>query len=130
MANYVSATTETISIDVTCQSQGLSDFNWADISKITSRLSAASKTLSNQPVGLLRYLSNFRGWTLKNAETRSDTSFEISNLGVFDGGDAGSTPSGWCVEQILFLQSANGTGPPLNFNIASAKGGDLTVTAT
>lgn len=130
MANYVSAITETISIDVTCQSQGLSEFNWADVSKITAHLGAASKTLSDQPVGLLRYLTNFREWTLKNAKASSDTSFEISNLGVFDSGDTGATPSAWCIEQMLFSQSANGTGPPLNFNIASTKGGDLTVTAT
>lgn len=130
MANYVSEITETISIDADYHSHGLSEFNWQDISRMTSRLNAASKTLLDQPVGLLRYLSNFRKWTLKTASHPSDTSFEVSNLGVFDRADASSGPSEWIMEQMLFSQSANGTGPPLNFNIASAKGGDLTITVT
>ena len=55
----------------------------------------------------------------------------VTVLGVFDGVGAGDSDSTqWRVDQMLFSQSANAGGPPLNFNLASAKGGDLTITAT
>ncbi|USW53107.1 Putative alcohol acetyltransferase/N-acetyltransferase [Septoria linicola] len=129
IANYVSATDEAVVIDTTQLSvPELSDSDWLGIRGITSRLSAASQTLADQPVGLLKYLSNYREWTLKNARAPADSSFEISNLGVFD--SSGDEATIWTVDQMLFSQSANGTGPPLNFSVASAKSGDLTISST
>ncbi|PPJ58313.1 hypothetical protein CBER1_04502 [Cercospora berteroae] len=132
IANYVSNIVEMISIPSTrISDQDLSDSEWLQVRNTTARLLTASGTLADQPVGLLKYLMNFREYTLKKAKAPATESFEVSNVGLFDGtGAAEDASPQWRVDQMLFSQSANAGGPPLNFNLASAKGGDLTITAT
>ncbi|KAF2207561.1 hypothetical protein CERZMDRAFT_107727 [Cercospora zeae-maydis SCOH1-5] len=132
IAAYVSNIIETLTIPSTRMSdQELGDFEWLQIRDTTARLASASKTLADQPTGLLKYLTNFREYSLKKARAPATESFEVSNTGLFDGaGNVETDSSQWRVDQMLFSQSANGGGPPINFNLASAKGGDLTITAT
>ncbi|PIA98758.1 hypothetical protein CB0940_03753 [Cercospora beticola] len=132
IANYVSNIVETVTIpSARISDQDLSDFEWLQVRNTTARLLTASGTLADQPVGLLKYLMNFREYTLKKAKAPATESFEVSNAGVFNGiRPAESMSSQWRVDQMLFSQSANAGGPPLNYNLASAKGGDLTITAT
>lgn len=119
IANLASTTAETLSAEQ-------NDMDWQAVQRTSRRHAEASSTLADQPVGLLRYLTKFREWTTKNAAQPASSSFEMSNVGTFDGRSGGA----WTVSDMVFSQSANGVGPPLNFNVASAKNGALNVVVT
>ncbi|KAF5859132.1 hypothetical protein ETB97_003273 [Aspergillus alliaceus] len=110
---------------------------WDAVRKTTSRLSDAANKLDDQPVGLLKYLSNFHPWFLEKIGKRRDSSYEISNLGIFDPSIYGSatataTPSqeenDWKIEKIVFSQPANVTASPLNFQVVTVKDADMIIT--
>ncbi|EMC94690.1 hypothetical protein BAUCODRAFT_73471, partial [Baudoinia panamericana UAMH 10762] len=129
MGNIVSAVNDTIAVS---SSRTITQEEWTQAQHLTARLSEASSTLADQPVALLKYLSNIRDWVVERASKPSDLSFGISNVGAFDGGNDGSSadmPS-WTVDDMVFSQSADGTGPPFNLNVASTKGGSLNLVAT
>ncbi|KAI7408968.1 hypothetical protein KC336_g12918 [Hortaea werneckii] len=120
MGNMASAVEDTVQIDEGGQVGNLSDREWETAKNITLHLQQASGTLSDQPVGLLRYLSDFKGWTLKKATQQPDCSFSVSNVGTFED----SEPHGSAAVKLTdmsFSQSADGTGAPFNLNLASAK---------
>ncbi|EME48243.1 hypothetical protein DOTSEDRAFT_51453 [Dothistroma septosporum NZE10] len=123
ITNYVSVVEEVI--DVSETTGALTERDWRAISETSKKLAQASSTLADQPVGLLKYLSNFRGWTLKNAANQAEASFGMSNLGTFT--SSTTTESNWKVENMIFSQSANGPGTPFDVNVASVKGGDLMI---
>jgi hypothetical protein len=120
MVNYVSAMTETINIELP---EGPID--WAAVRVSTEMLKEKSESSQDQPIGLLKYLNDFRGWTLKKASSPPEVSFSVSNLGVF-----AETASVWKMEAMAFSQSGNGTGEPLSVSVASVKGGFLTLAMT
>ena len=134
MGNYTSAYTETIEVNPGQieGSVGMTSEDWDAVRCSTKCLSDASSTLADQPVALLRYLNDFRGWTLKNARKPANKSFSVSNLGVF----AKTTESDvtgkqdWSIEAMAFSQPADATGAPLNVNVASAEKGALVMSVT
>lgn len=142
MAAYVSVASDTILVSDPSSSAKSVNPDWKTARHMTQNLASASSTLSDQPIGLLHYLSNYRSWLLKNAAARADVSYEVSNVGVFssspqtsqEGGDRearnGHEEKVVQVEDMLFSQSANAVGPPLNVNVASTKGGRLAVSFT
>ncbi|KAI6913386.1 hypothetical protein KC318_g1065 [Hortaea werneckii] len=120
MGNMASAVEDTILVDEGGQIGKLSSGEWETAKEVTLHLQQASSTLSDQPVGLLRYLSDFKGWTLKKAAQQPDCSFSVSNVGVFEDGEP-QNPTGVRIRDIAFSQSADGTGAPFNLNLASIK---------
>ncbi|RMX84720.1 hypothetical protein D0869_04366 [Hortaea werneckii] len=120
MGNMASAVEDTILINERGQIGKLSNGEWEAAKEVTLHLQQASSTLSDQPVGLLRYLSDFKGWTLKKAAQRPDCSFSVSNVGVFEDGEPQDS-AGVKVKDMAFSQSADGTGAPFNLNLASTK---------
>ncbi|SMQ51527.1 unnamed protein product [Zymoseptoria tritici ST99CH_3D7] len=120
ICNYVSAVTETVDVKRTND-----PIDWTAVQKSTELLEERSKSLQDQPTGLLKYLSDFRGWTLKKASSSAEVSFSISNLGVLD-----ASVAGWKVESMAFSQSGNGTGEPLSFSVASVGRGGMTIAVT
>lgn len=56
----------------------------------------------------------------------------MSNLGLFNATATENTSDKqrWSVEAVVFSQSADGVGPPLNVNVASAQGGPLALVLT
>ena len=131
MANYVSAALETIDISPNSKDtkEALSIDDWESIRKTTQHLSAASSTLADQPVALLRYISSIRDWVLKQASKPPSSSFGLSNIGSVSANDD-NTGRDWTVEEVAFSQSADGIGPPLNVNVASIKGGAMVIVIT
>lgn len=123
MANYPSSTEETVEVQPRHlqPKAGMSTEDWEAVAAITKRLEEKSSTLADQPVGLLAYLSDFRGWTIRNASAPAKVSFEVSNVGVLDGGSGGD----WGTRDLVFSQSADASGPPMSINVGSAKGGKL-----
>ena len=102
------------------------DIDWPAIRTSTEKLAKASRTLQDQPVGLLKYLSNYRRWTIGKSEKRAEVSFGMSNLGAFDAATDGKIK----MERIWFAQSGDATGEVINVNVASTKGGPLSIALT
>ncbi|KAF3402922.1 hypothetical protein DPV78_004344 [Talaromyces pinophilus] len=135
MGNFVSGAYETASRITPNSDSGKYDVTfWDAVRGTTTRLAAVAGTLDDQPIGLLKYLSNFRSWFLGQLGKKRDSSYEISNIGVFDPtvsntNTAESTTSHpWAIERTFFSQPANVLGSPLNFQVVTMKGGDMVVT--
>jgi len=128
MANYASATYGMVTA-LQEQRQIMISSDWSMAQELTNALTKASSTLADQPVALLKYLSNFRDWTLRQVSKPAEGSFEVSNAGAFD--DA-VPPSGasWTLQDMMFSQSANALGDPFNVNVVSTKGGPLAIVLT
>lgn len=134
MTNCVTGYSETIQCQPYHRSTGWathdSDF-WEAARSTSANLARAASTLHNQPIGLLQYLKEFRPWTLGQIGKERESSFEISNLGVFSP-DAPPSKEEQSIkmEKVVFSQPANASGALLNFNPVSVKGGPLVMTVT
>lgn len=100
------------------------EFSWELSTSTTERLATVSNQLQDQSVGLLRYLSSIRSWSLSKLGKRRDDSYEISNLLSF-------RPAGLvrrcAVTEMVFCQPANIIGPAIAFNVVSAADGPLNI---
>lgn len=135
MMNCVTGYSELVVLDrsletATWATDSSSQF-WEAARKTSAGLKTASSTLHNQPIGLLQYLKDFRGWTIGQIGKEREMSYEISNLGAFD--PASQKDNGIpaiAVEKAVFSQPGAAAGALLNFNPVSIKGGPLAVTIT
>lgn len=101
--------------------------SWTIARSITTKLAAVSNRTQDQSLGLLRYLSDVRSWTLSKIGERRDCSYELSNLMSFRPIKTSSKAS---VKEMVFAQPASATGPTLCFNVVSVAGGPMVVAAT
>lgn len=101
-----------------------SGFCWTQARAITEKLAVSSKELNDQPVGLLRYLSDMRSWTSSKIGQARDCSYEISNLLVFK--PLGSVEN-CTVTEMVFCQPTAVTGQPVTFNVVSTAGGPMNI---
>ena len=131
MTNFVSAVTDTITLPSNAPALGgLTDEDWITARRLTEHQAQASNTLADQPVTLLKYLTNIREWVQKKATQPSDLSFSVSNISIFDSRCTqqwDSSQSTWHVEDMVFSQSADATGAPFNLNVVSTKEGSLMI---
>jgi hypothetical protein len=102
-------------------------FSWTAPKRMTDKLAAAASRTQDQSVGLLRYLSDIRAWTLSKLNQRRDSSYEVSNLGNFRAAGKCERVS---VTEMIFAQSADVNGPALDFNVVSVAEGPMTITIT
>ncbi|RMZ90962.1 hypothetical protein DV736_g1795, partial [Chaetothyriales sp. CBS 134916] len=97
----------------------------------TDALAKAASTLQDQPVGLLRFVGNFRSWYEGKLGKARGESYEVSNIMALDPAAAtlGAGPQNRIVgvEELFYTQPANVTGPAITFNVVSVKGGALNV---
>ncbi|KAG8628038.1 hypothetical protein KVT40_003911 [Elsinoe batatas] len=118
----------------------LSPAQWTTAASTTRLLAERAGTLHDQPVGLLRYVSSARKWALDRLGKKRGVSFEVSNIGVFvppastttaaATGERQGDTKGVGIERVVFAQPGAFAGPPLQFNLASVKGGDMVGTVT
>jgi hypothetical protein len=112
-------------------SLSLSEDEWAAAREATDKLALAATQLADQPIGLLRYAPSVRNWTVSKLGRERDGSFELSNLGSFDGGaGAGADEDDVKISRMVFSQPGHVVGPPICFNLATVKGGSLVCTVT
>lgn len=132
MGNFVSVAYNTSSrITFDPDSEKYDERFWKAVRGTTTRLAAVAGTLDDQPIGLLKYLGNFRSWFLGQLGKKRDSSYEISSVGVFDPTLPNANIIGsstWAIERTVFSQPANVLGSPLNFQVVTTKGGDMAVT--
>lgn len=124
IGNFLSGHMETFPRKKTMSGETGAAVDWASAKFTTERLATISKTPYDQPIGLLRYLSDIRSWTLSKIGQQRDCSYEVSNLTSFQ---PDNTAHKWTVVEMVFCQAANVTGPPLNFNVVSVAAGPLTI---
>ncbi|KAJ3540862.1 hypothetical protein NM208_g4867 [Fusarium decemcellulare] len=110
----------------------LTEEEWASARSSTKELAKTATTLQDQPIGLLRFLPSVRKWTLTKLGKSRDSSFEMSNVGAFDAGQGASEAGGKQAKmtKMVFTQPGHVTGPPIAFNFAAVKGGNLVYTVT
>ncbi|KAJ5584252.1 uncharacterized protein N7459_004052 [Penicillium hispanicum] len=106
----------------------LSDELWTAASSMTKKLAECGSNLQDQAIGLLRYVPSIRNWTLSKIGQQRDSSYELSNLLAFDGGDAASHTCN--ISKMVFTQPGNVPSAPLAFNVISVKGGSLVCTVS
>ncbi|KAK5659733.1 hypothetical protein OQA88_944 [Cercophora sp. LCS_1] len=104
----------------------LTEEDWAAARHATERFADAASRLSDQPIGLLRYAPSIRKWTEDKLGKARDSSYEVSNIGVFDGGDDDKIK----IVDVVFAQPGMVVGCPFCFNVASIKGGGLIYSVT
>lgn len=116
----------------------ISEDSWKCIRSQGQQLAQSASSVQDQPVGLLRYISDFSAWLQGQIGNGRGCSWELSNIGVFNPYGKNTTrPSADHAEgdsstdvrigQILFSQPASPNGPPLNFNVTSIKDGGLSI---
>jgi hypothetical protein len=106
------------------QSNTTGEFPWALAKMITEQLAKRAIDLKDQPIGLLRYLSDMRSWTSSKLGHRRDCSYAVSNLISFQP----SGPVEHCsVTEMVFCQPTDVTAAPLTFNVVSAKNGPMNI---
>ncbi|KAH7361593.1 hypothetical protein B0T11DRAFT_327758 [Plectosphaerella cucumerina] len=109
----------------------LSDAEWEGAKAATQKLALAAVKLQDQPVGLLRYASSVRQWLAGKVGSERGSSFELSNIGLFDPDrDGGAAPGGPRIVKAMFAQPGHVTSSAIAFNVLCLKGGVLAYTAT
>lgn len=109
------------------------DMLWSGARDTGIKIGAAASTLTDQPIGLLRYVSDIRSWLTGKLGKSRDYSYELSNIMAFDPEvgaqqkSAAQGEKGWEVGNLYFSQPANVVGSPLSFSVVSRKGGDLAI---
>jgi hypothetical protein len=105
----------------------LTDSLWQEAAKQSAHLRAhLSDCRTNNLVALLPYVSDHREYYRKKLGHKRETTFDVSNLGVFD---LKATSEGdWLVERSIFTQGAAIVGAAINLNIASVRDGPMTIT--
>ncbi|EWZ35603.1 alcohol acetyltransferase [Fusarium oxysporum Fo47] len=106
----------------------LTEQEWASAAEATKEFAMTSTKLEDNAIGLLRYVPSMRKWTLGKIGKKRDSSYEFSNVGVFDGNNASDDRVK--VSKLSFAQPGHVGGCPICFNIASVKNGDLVYTVT
>ena len=130
MVNYASSISHTFSLHPKMGSiQCGGDFSWSAVRACCREIKAATASPKNHGVALLRYLNDYSRWLQNQIGTKRIDSFEVSNVGVMDGGfdDENKVAK---VKRILFSQSSNVMGPAYVFSVGTAKGGELGIALT
>ncbi|KAH7245286.1 alcohol acetyltransferase-domain-containing protein [Fusarium tricinctum] len=106
---------------------------WSAAKAIREGLSAKLKQgAKNDPIGLAKFITNWKSFLMDHTKSRV-MSWEVSNLGVFNGGASEETTGSqqkWTVESAIFSQSASVSGPALTFSTISVKGGALVLSCS
>jgi hypothetical protein len=104
----------------------LSRDEWAAMSAMSHKIAEATMTVHDQPIGLLRFAPSMRRWLLDRLGRQRTESYEVSNLGAFDGQTEGS----YRISKMVFGHSPAVSGCPVGFSVVSVRGGSLVLTVT
>lgn len=75
-------------------------------------------------------VSGVRKWLEGQVGKARDSSYELSNITVFDPEERREGQGGWTVDLMVFSQPADMTSCPVNFSVISVNGGDIAVILT
>ncbi|KAF5549061.1 hypothetical protein FMEXI_4403 [Fusarium mexicanum] len=92
-------------------------------------LAKLSQGTKNDTVGLAKFIGDWPSYFKGLSKTR-EHAFEVSNLGVIDGGLQVNSDGKdkWSIDGASFAQSSPSFGAALTLNVISTKGGELVIT--
>ena len=102
---------------------------WESARQTRQFIASGSASPKNQMVGMLRFAPDFKGFFLGLFGKKRDHAFEVSNIGVVDGGIGGGEGEA-SFDKVVFSTGLCVYGDPFSVLVASAKGGDLTVSVS
>ena len=107
------------------------DLLWQSAQQCKKFIDEGASTHQNLNIGMLKFVPNFKKYFLgMDGQARQNT-FEITNIGVCDGGagDDDATEGKKVVfDRMLFASGLSNYATPYTFCLSTAKGGDMTVT--
>jgi hypothetical protein len=114
---------------------------WDSARECRRVIQEGSKSTTNQTVGLVKYIANdYKKYFLGMLGQKRKESFEMSNIGVLDGGVEEPTSGKEGDDQVkrqkatfdrvVFCQGAYTYGQPFTFTVVTAKNGDMCVVLT
>lgn len=77
-------------------------------------------------VGMLKFAGDLKSYFVGLLGKKRHYVFEVSNIGVVDGGNGAGAGKAW-FDKVMFSSGLCIYGDPFSVLVASAKGGDLTV---
>ena len=81
--------------------------------------------LNNNPVGLLRYISDHHEFYRKKLGKKREATWEVSNIGPVQ--SRVPNRDTWKIERAIFSQGAAIVGPAFQANVASVRDGPMTI---
>lgn len=106
------------------------DAFWHATRETCAQITKAAGTLQDQPIGLLRYVSDMDKWMTDKLGTRRETSYELSNVMAFDPPPTTAVHPHIRVDQMVFAQPRDVTGAAISVNAVSVTRGPLVLTLT
>lgn len=106
---------------------------WESSRICRSFIDAASASTKDTPVGLLKFVAkDYPKFFLGKIGKQRVSSFEVTNIGVLDGGlsETGGVQGKATFDRVVFSSGTRTYGPPYNFHLATAKNGDLCINLT
>lgn len=101
---------------------------WNSARETKAFILANTASPDNQMVGLLKFVSDIVGFFNKKFGQRREFAFEITNIGVLDGGvDAGKEEERVTFDKVSFSGSICTYAEPFGISLATAKNGFMTV---
>ncbi|KAG4443363.1 hypothetical protein IFR05_001152 [Cadophora sp. M221] len=101
---------------------------WESARKTREFIAAGSASPNDQMVGVLKFAGDLRSFFLGLWGKKRDHAFEVSNVGVVDGGiDAAADGGKAWFDKMVFSSGLCVYGDPFSVLVVSAKGGHLTV---
>ncbi|KAJ4983636.1 hypothetical protein SVAN01_10847 [Stagonosporopsis vannaccii] len=125
ISNHVSTFPATTELDES------NHFSWATARRVKNELlNEVAKKGADNPIALLKYVSNIQDFFTGMLGQPRQSSAEVSNLGVWHGRSLAPAAEGvgeksegqWSLGRIVFSQSSNRTGPPIS--LSAVTGGD------
>ncbi|TVY87281.1 putative alcohol acetyltransferase [Lachnellula willkommii] len=98
---------------------------WEGARASKKQIEEGTATTSNQNVGLLKFVSDYNKFFYGMFGKKREHAFEVTNIGVLDGGVGGEQKASF--DRVQFATAQCTYGDPYIFSIASAKNGIMTV---
>jgi hypothetical protein len=99
---------------------------WESARTLKKFISESTSTIHNQMVNMVKFVSDIRKYFLVMLGTKRQSAFEVTNIGVIDGG-VGSDEEMASFDRLMFSGGGSTYGEPYAVFLATAKHGYMTV---
>jgi hypothetical protein len=106
---------------------------WASARSLKNEMNRQASSIYDQGAGLLKFIATsekMKGYFLGLLGGMRKDAFEISNIGVLGDGVDEKLEGNATIQRSLYTQAPWVYGPPYNFNVASVKGGGMSIALT
>jgi hypothetical protein len=104
----------------------INESTWRNLQDQSQKLASSVSSRRDQPIALLRYVSNLGTWMQSKIGTSRGCSWEFSNLGSFDPGSQADLR----IEKMVFSQPASPLSAPLTFSVVGTRNAGLDMALT